>query len=136
VSRCGGPVAHFDTYIRTGQPSERALIGDVACRLDLKGHPGSPVDQRRQLDPQLLVQFLLGWGQVVHEADVELRAVATDQVRLGREPGQHRQVTQRPPGDHAVVVAGMAASDRRAVTDSGIGAARRGSATIGTRVPS
>lgn len=35
-------------------------------------------------NPQLLVQLLLGRRQVVPEADVELPAVAADQVNLGR----------------------------------------------------
>ena len=41
-----------------------------------------------------------GRGDLVHEADVELAAVTTDQVHLGGQPGQGRQIAEGAAGDH------------------------------------
>ena len=73
----------------------------------------------------------------VHEADVELGAVAADQVHLGRQAGQRRQVAQRAAGDHGgggLVQAGERAQRAdRLGHRAGLLRVRR---TIGASVPS
>jgi len=81
--------------MRTGLSSHRDARG-----LGLEAHPLRVRHQVRQFGVQLLEQCLLGRLEGIHEAHVELRAVAADQVHLGGQPGQHGQVTQRPAGDH------------------------------------
>ena len=70
------------------------------------------------------------------EADVELGAVAADQVHLAGQPGERGQVAQRPAGDdrHGGLRQRGQRPDRRDRLGQRDG--RAGSSTIGARVPS
>ena len=55
---------------------------------------------RTELDDEGVEEFVGSRGDLVHEADVELTAVTTDQVHLGRQPRQGREIAEGAAGDH------------------------------------
>ena len=57
-------------------------------------------NDRRQRREQLAWRSCCSGCEPLDEPEVELRAVAPDQVHLAREPGEGRQVSQRATGDH------------------------------------
>lgn len=81
------------------------LLGCVAHverdtgRFQFDGHPGIFGGDGRQLGGDGLQQRLGVAVDGVHEAGVELRAVTADQMHLGRQSRQGRQIAQRTSGD-------------------------------------
>ena len=108
------------------------LAGFVSSRT-----PGWARGDRSQLGEQPVVELEQLGCEPLDEADVELRAVAADEVDLARAAGRAsaRSRSARPETT-ATVVCGRAASARTAATASGSGTAAVGSSTSGASVPS
>jgi hypothetical protein len=68
-------------------------------RLDLDGDAGVFGGDRAQRVPDLAEQRFGRIVDRVHEAGVELRPVAADQMNLGGHPRQRRKVAQRATRD-------------------------------------
>ncbi|SUA41438.1 Uncharacterised protein [Nocardia africana] len=68
-------------------------------RLGLDGDAGIVVGDGRQGVAHLGQQLLGVVVDGVHEADIELRAVASDQLHLDGKPGKRREISQRAAGD-------------------------------------
>ena len=81
-------------------PAGAAQVHRNARGLRLEADAGEVADDRRQLREQLVVEIVLFGCEPLDEPEVELRAVAADQVHLAREAGEGREVAQRATGDH------------------------------------
>ena len=71
------------------------LAGLVSSRI-----AGMLARDRLQLGEQPAVELVELGREPLDEPEVELGAVAADQVHLARQAGERRQVAQRAPGDH------------------------------------
>ena len=117
----GGDHRQFDDLLAAGRVDPRPgrrpgadrlqdQVGDLgpgaprvdghARRLDLQPDPLAAADQRRQRLDQLVRNCCRSGARASTKPDVELGAVAADQMDLAGQPGQRGEVAQRPPGDH------------------------------------
>ena len=122
-------------------PAARLVLGAAhvhrdAGRLDLERHARDVQHQLFELGLQPPVQLPRLLVERVDEADVELGAVAADEVHLGRQPRERGEVTQRAAGDDGG--GGLVQTGERSEgpTDSGSGRASSGLSVMGASVPS
>ena len=116
---------------------DAAHVHGDARRLGLEPDAAVLPRDRLQLGEQPAVELVELGREALDEAEVELGAVAPDEVHLAREPRERRQVAQRPAGDHR----DDGLRQRRERADArrpppGSGPAAAGSSTSGASVPS